>query len=119
MRLTSSSAIGVLSMLLNSSFLGVRSPRNASKVDGPPVGTRVPAMRYSRVQFRKDRDGAVIAFEQCGCEAEVNAFRPCRMHHGDATQGARLIAEARYHSIQKCCQQLQSSKLASAGDISH
>lgn len=119
MRLTSSSAIGVLSMLLNSSFLSVRSPRIASKVVGPTVGTRFPAMQYSRVQFRKDRDGTVIAFENCGCEAAVNAFRPCRMHHGDAHQAARLIAEARYHSIQKCCQQLHGPKLAGAGDISH
>ncbi|PYX71201.1 MAG: hypothetical protein DMG78_16180 [Acidobacteria bacterium] len=119
MRLTSSSAIGVLSMLLNFSLLGVRSPLIASKVDGPTVATRFPAMQYSRVQFRKDRDGTVIAFEKCGCEAAANAFRPCRIHHGDAPQGARLIAEARYHSIQKCCQQLRGSKLASAGDISH
>jgi hypothetical protein len=107
MQLTSSSAIGVLSMLLNSSFLGVRSPRNASKLDGPTVGTRFPAMQYSRVKFRKERDGTVVAFENCGCEAEANAFRPCRMHHGDAPQAARLRAEARYHSIQKYCLQLQ------------
>jgi hypothetical protein len=89
-------------MLLNFSFLGVRSPLNASNVNGPTVGTCFPAMQYSRVKFRKDRDGTVIAFEKCGCEAEGNAFRPCRMHHGDAPQAARLLAEARYHSIQKC-----------------
>jgi len=106
-------------MLLNFSFLGVRSPLNASKVVGPTVGTRFPAMQYSRVRFRKDRDGTVIAFENCGCEAEANAFRPCRMHQGDAPQAARLIAEARYHSVQKCCQQLQGSKLAGGGDFSH
>src|SRR5260370_40027730 len=97
-------------MLLNSSSLGVRSQLNASKVEGPTVGARFPAMQYSRVKFRKDRDGTVIAFEKCGCEAEANAFRPCRMHHGDTHQATRLRAEARYRSIQKCCQQLQGSR---------
>jgi len=57
-------------------------------------------MQYSRVKFRKDGEGAIIAFENCGCEAQVNTFRPCHVHRGDALQAARLRAEARYHSIQ-------------------
>jgi hypothetical protein len=57
-------------------------------------------MKYSCVKFRKDRDGTIVAFENCGCEAQVNTFRPCHVHRGDAHQAARLKAEARYHSIQ-------------------
>jgi len=57
-------------------------------------------MKYSCVKFRKDCDGTIVAFENCGCEAQVNTFRPCHMHQGDAQQAARLKAEARYHSIQ-------------------
>jgi hypothetical protein len=57
-------------------------------------------MKYSRVNFRRNREGRIIAFENCGCEADVNTFRPCRMHEGSAGQGARLKAEARYHCIQ-------------------
>jgi hypothetical protein len=58
-------------------------------------------MDYSRVRFRKDRDGNVIAFEKCGCEADANTFRPCYMHKEDKQQAVRLKAEAQYHSIQK------------------
>jgi hypothetical protein len=58
-------------------------------------------MEYSRVRFRKDRDGNVIAFEKCGCEADANTFRPCYLHKADKQQAARLKAEALYHSIQK------------------
>src|ERR1700741_1957234 len=106
-------------MLLNSSSFGVYSPLNASKLDGPTLGTRFQTMKYSRVKFRRVGNGTVIAFENCGCEAEVNTFRPCRMHQGDAHQAARLKAEARFHGIQKCCQQLQGCKLASRVDIPH
>lgn len=112
MRLTSSSAIGVLSMLLKSSF-GIHSPLNASNVEVPTVGTRFRTMKYSRVKFRKDRDGTVVAFESCGCEADTNTFRPCRMHQEDPRQAATLKAEARYRIIQKCCQ------LAGHRDNSH
>jgi len=56
-------------------------------------------MDYSRVRFRKDRDGNVIAFEKCG--ADANTFRPCYLHKDDKQQAARLKAEAQYHSIQK------------------
>ena len=59
------------------------------------------SMKYSRVKFRKDPDANVIAFEKCGCEATVNAFRPCWKHQGDTHQAARLKAEALYHSVQK------------------
>src|ERR1700758_3961866 len=45
-------------------------------------------MKYSRVRFRKDPDGNVIAFEKCGCEAGANTFRPCREHQGDQQQEA-------------------------------
>jgi len=58
-------------------------------------------MKQSRVRFRRDRDGNVIAFEKCGCEADANTFRPCYMHKEDKQQAARLKAEAQYHSIQK------------------
>jgi hypothetical protein len=58
-------------------------------------------MDYSRVRFRKDRDGNVIAFEKCGCEADANTYRPCYKHKDDKRQAARLKAEAQYHSIQK------------------
>jgi hypothetical protein len=58
-------------------------------------------MKYSRVRFRKDPDGNVIAFEKCGCEAGANTFRPCREHQGDEQQEARLQAEALYHSVQQ------------------
>jgi len=58
-------------------------------------------MDYSCVRFRKDRDGNVIAFEKCGCEADANRFRPCHKHKNDKQQAARLKAEAQYHSIQK------------------
>jgi len=51
-------------------------------------------MKYSRVTVRTDRDGTIIAFENCGCEAEASTFRPCRMHQGDAHQAARHKAEA-------------------------
>lgn len=101
---------GVLILLLNSSFFAVHSPLNARKIDGPAVGTRFPTMKYSRVKFRKDRDGTIVAFENCGCEAAVNAFRPCRMHQEDADQAARLKAEARYHTIQRW---------VSRADVSH
>jgi hypothetical protein len=57
-------------------------------------------MKYSRVKFRKDRDGNVVAFEYCGCQADANTFGPCPMHKGDKRQAARLKAEAHYHSIQ-------------------
>jgi hypothetical protein len=57
-------------------------------------------MKYTCVKFRKDRDGTIVAFENCGCEAQVNTFRPCHTHRGDGHQAARLKAEARYHSIQ-------------------
>jgi hypothetical protein len=59
------------------------------------------AIDYSRVRFRKDRDGNVIAFEKCGCEADANTFRPCYLHKEDKKQAARLKADAQYHSIQK------------------
>ena len=61
-------------------------------------------MKYDHVKFRKDRDGNVIAFEYCGCEADANTFRPCQMHQlylRDEHRAARLKAEARYHSIQE------------------
>ena len=58
-------------------------------------------MDYSRVRFRKDRDGNVIAFEKCGCEADSKTFRPCWKHQGDTQQEARLQAEALYHSVQQ------------------
>ena len=58
-------------------------------------------MDYSRVRFRKDRDGNVIAFEKCGCEADANTFRPCYLHKEDKKQASRLKAEAQYHSIQR------------------
>jgi hypothetical protein len=58
-------------------------------------------MEHSHVRFRKDREGNVIAFEKCGCEAEANTFRPCYKHREDKRQAARLKAEAQYHSIQK------------------
>ena len=58
-------------------------------------------MEYSPVRFRKDRDGNVIAFEKCGCEADANTFRPCYLHKADKQQAARLKAEALYLSIQK------------------
>jgi hypothetical protein len=58
-------------------------------------------MEYSRVRFRKDRDGNVIAFEECGCEAEAETFRPCWKHRGDKQQEARLQAEALYHRVQQ------------------
>lgn len=68
----------------------------------PRVINLVPQiMKHSRVRFRKDRDGNVIAFEKCGCEADANTFRPCCMHKTDEQQAARLKAEAQYHSIQK------------------
>lgn len=57
-------------------------------------------MKYSRVRFRKDIDGNVIAFEKCGCEADAKTFRPCWEHQGDTQQEARLQAEALYHSVQ-------------------
>ena len=57
-------------------------------------------MKNRRVKFRTDRDGTIIAFENCGCEAEANTFRPCRIHQGDAHRAARLKAESLYHSIQ-------------------
>jgi hypothetical protein len=94
---------GFLSMLLNSSFLGGLSPLNASELDGS--ATWFQTMKYRRVKFRKEYDGTFVAFEKCGCEADANTSRPCRMHQGDAGQAARLKAEARYHSIQNCCQQ--------------
>ena len=75
-------------MLLNSYF----------SVQGPTRGACLQTVRY-RVQFRKDRDGTVVAFENCGCEADANTFRPCRMHQGNVHQATRLEAEARYHSI--------------------
>jgi hypothetical protein len=89
-------------VLLNSSFFDVPSPVSTRQIDGPTVRVRFRTMKYSRVMFRKERDGTVIAFEKCGCEAEADTFRPCRMHQGNAHQAARLKAEARYHSIQKC-----------------
>jgi hypothetical protein len=89
-----------LTLLLKSSFFGLRSPLNASKLDGPIVGTRVQTVKYSRVRFRKDRDGTVIAFENCGCESNANTFRPCCMHQQDTQQASRLKAEALFHSIQ-------------------
>ena len=58
-------------------------------------------MDYSRVRFRKDRDGNVIAFEKCGCEADANVFRACRKHQGDKQQESRLQAEALYHCVQQ------------------
>ena len=54
-------------------------------------------MKYDHVKFRKDRDGNVIAFEYCGCEADANTFRPCQMHQlylRDEHRAARLKAEA-------------------------
>lgn len=81
-------------MLLKSLSSAVHSPLNACKLDGPTVATRFQTMKYSRVTFRTDRDGTIIAFENCGCEAEAHTFRPCRMHQGDAHQAARLKAEA-------------------------
>src|SRR5215475_4998442 len=89
-----------MTLLLNSSSSGVHSPSNASKVGGATFGARVPRMKYSPVKFRKERDGTIIAFENCGCEAGVSTFRPCRIHQGDVHQAARLRAEARYHGIQ-------------------
>jgi hypothetical protein len=108
MRLTSCSAIRGWTVLLNSSSFGIHSPLYASKLNGS-AGTGLQTTKYSRVQFRKGPDGTIVAFENCGCEAEANTFRPCRMHRGNAHQAARLKAEARYHSIQKCCQQPQGS----------
>ena len=87
-------------MLLNSSF-GVQSPFNPSKLDDPTAGAHLQSVRYSRVKFRKERDGRIIAFENCGCAADANRFQSCPMHLSDTHQGARLMAEARYHSIQK------------------
>jgi hypothetical protein len=72
---------------LNSLSFAVRSPLNASKLDGPIVGAHFQTMKYSRVKFRTDRDGTIIAFENCGCEAEANTFRPCPMHQEDASSG--------------------------------
>jgi len=69
--------------------------------------------------FRKDPNGTVIAFEKCGCEADTDTIRPCRIHQEDAHQAVRLKAEARYHSIQKCGQLLPNSKLASRVDMQH
>ena len=57
-------------------------------------------MLHPAVKFRQDRDGNVIAFESCGCEASANTFRPCWKHQGDAQQAKRLEAEALYHSVQ-------------------
>ena len=94
-------SFGVLILLLNSSFSGSHSALDARRIDGPAIATRFRTIKHSRVKFRKDRDGTIVAFENCGCEAAVNAFRPCRMHHGDADQAARLKAEARYHTIQR------------------
>ena len=82
-------------MLLKSLSSAVRSPLNTSSLDGPTVGTRFQTTKYSRVKFRTGRDGNIIAFENCGCEAEASTFRLCRMHQGDAHQAVRLIAEAR------------------------
>jgi hypothetical protein len=61
----------------------------------------IHTMKFSRVRFRKDRDGTVIAFENCGCEADAMTFRPCHIHAEDREQGARLKAEAHYRVIQK------------------
>jgi hypothetical protein len=97
-------------LLLNSSFFGVYSSLNVRKIDGPAVGARFRTIKHSRVKFRKDRDGTIVAFENCGCEAAVNAFRACCLHQGDAHQAARLKAEARYHTIQQW---------VSRADISH
>jgi len=58
-------------------------------------------MKYTRVRFRKDRDGNVFAFEKCGCEADANTFRPCRKHQRDKQQEAKLQAEALYHCVQQ------------------
>ena len=87
-------------MLLNSLYFRVRPPLRAAKLGGATLGTWIQTTKYSHVNFRKDHHGTVIAFENCGCEAEVNTFRPCRMHQEDTHQAARLIAEARYHGIQ-------------------
>ena len=57
-------------------------------------------VKYVHVKFRKDREGNVIAFEYCGCEADANSFRPCQMHQKDEQRATRLKAEARYHTIQ-------------------
>ena len=103
-------SFGVLILLLNSSFFGVHSPLSPREIDSPAVGARFRTIKHSRVKFRKDRDGTIVAFENCGCEAAVNAFRPCRLHQGDADQAVRLKAEARYHTIQKW---------VSRADISH
>jgi len=87
-------------VLLNSLYFRVRPPLRAAKLGGATLGTWIQTTKYSHVNFRKDHHGTVIAFENCGCEAEVNTFRPCRMHQEDTHQAARLIAEARYHGIQ-------------------
>lgn len=118
MRVTSSSAIGVLSMLLNSACFGHSQP-NTSRLDGANVGARFAGAQYIRVRFRRERDGTVVAYEKCGCEADAASFRPCGMHREDAHQAARLRAEARYHGIQKCCQQGHESELALRVDIEH
>jgi hypothetical protein len=110
---------GVLSMLLNSSSLVVQSSFNTSKLDDPAIGARFQRARYSRVRFRKELDGTVIAFENCGCEADANTLRSCRMHHGDEHQAARLKAEARYHCIQKCGLQDRSSEIAGRREFAY
>jgi len=105
-------------MLLHSSSSGAQTQFSDSELDGRTVEKSLQSTKYSRVKFRKDRDGTIVAFEKCGCEAEANAFRSCRMHQGDLQQEARLRAEARYHIIQKWCLRSQHD-LAKLVDVAH
>ena len=47
-------------------------------------------MKYNPVKFRMAREGNVIAFEDCGCEADAKTFRPCRKHYGNERRDLRL-----------------------------